>query len=123
MRRDLALARAVGARMRDLRLAKSLSLVQLHERGAPTPSQMSCIERGQVDMKVETVRDVALALGMRPFQMLADDERLATLDLGEARRILLVVPNVPRTVEPSPTTARPKPYHWKHKQRAAKGGR
>ena len=88
MRRDLTLARAVGERMRDFRLAKGMSLVQLHKRGAPTPSQMSVIERGKVEFTLETIVRVALALDMRPWQLLADDERLASLDLLDAKRIL-----------------------------------
>lgn len=92
MRRDLTLARAVGERMRDFRLAKGMSLVQLHKRGAPTPSQMSVIERGKVEFTLETIVRVALALDMRPWQMLADDPELASLDLGEAKRILFVNP-------------------------------
>lgn len=122
-RKDRTLAREVGARMRDLRLALGLSLVQLHERGAPTPSQMSSIERGLADFTVETICDVALALGMRPFQMLADDERLASLDLLSARRILFVNPEF---VLPEPSMTEPpraKPWHWKNKQRAIKRGR
>lgn len=92
MRRDLSFARMVGARMRDFRLDRGLSLTQLHARGGPTPSQMSSIERGLVDFKTETIRDVARALGMRPWQMLADDPDLASLDLGQAKRILFVHP-------------------------------
>ncbi len=92
MKRDLSFARMVGARMRDFRLERGLSLVQLHERGAPTPSQMSCIERGQVDFTVETIVRVALALNMRPFQMLVRNKRLASLDLLDATRMLFVHP-------------------------------
>lgn len=92
MRRDLSFARMVGARMRDFRLDRGLSLVQLHKRGAPTPSQMSMIERGKVDFTVKTICDVARALSMRPWQMLADDPELASLDLLDAKRILFVNP-------------------------------
>lgn len=91
-RYDLALTAKVGARIQDWRLAKGLSLVQLHERGAPTPSQMSSIERGIVDFTVETICDVARALDVRPFQLLTDDAELASLDMGDAKRILFVHP-------------------------------
>lgn len=122
MRRDLSFARMVGARMRDLRLAKGLSLVQLHKRGAPTPGQMSAIENGKVDFTLDTIHHVARALDMRPFQMLVRNKRLASLDLGEAKRILFVNPDF---VLPEPSTKAPraKPWHWKKKQRATKGGR
>lgn len=94
MKRDLSTAAKVGARMRDFRLAKGLSLVQLHERGAPTPSQMSSIERGKVDFTNNTIARIARALDMRPFQMLADDPDLASLDLLDAKRILFVHPEL-----------------------------
>lgn len=104
MRRDLSFARMVGARMRDFRLGKGLSLVQLHARGAPSPSQMSSIERGLVDFTVDTICDVAKALDMRPWQMLVPDECLASLDLGEAKRILFVLPELelPERLAPRP---------------------
>ena len=89
-RKDRTLATLVGARMRDFRLARGLSLVQLHERGAPTPSHMSIIEGGKVDFKVETIRDIARALEVRPWQLLSDDAELASLDLNEAKRILFM---------------------------------
>lgn len=78
--------------MRDFRLERGLSLVQLHKLGGPSPSQMSCIERGQVDFTVETIVRVALALNMRPFQMLVRNKPLASLDLLDARQILSVHP-------------------------------
>ena len=122
-RTDLTLARAVGERMRDFRLERGLSLVQLHKLGGPSPSHMSSIERGRVDFTVETICVVALALGMRPFQMLADDERLASLDVLDARRILFdhpefVLPEVELTEPP-----RAKPWdRIKARKAARKGG-
>ena len=89
---DLTLAAEVGARMREFRLARGLSLVQLHERGGPTPSQMSMIERGKVDFKVVTICYVADALGVHPWQLLTNDDELA-FDEGEAQRILFVEPD------------------------------
>ena len=89
-RHDLTLAAQVGARMRDFRLAKGLSLVQLHERGAPSVSHMGLVERGIVDFTIETIRDVARALEVRPWQLLSDDAELASLDTEEAKRILFV---------------------------------
>jgi transcriptional regulator with XRE-family HTH domain len=91
-RHDLTLTAKVGARMQDWRLAKGLSLVQLHARGAPTPSQLSLIERGIVDVTVKTICDVARALRVRPWQLLCDEPDLARLTFGEARRILFVHP-------------------------------
>jgi len=117
-RNDLTLARQVGERMRELRLALRLSLAQMYERGGPTPSQMSSIERGHVDFTVETIGDVAAALRVRPWQLLTDDASLA-FDLDEARRILFVLPDI-SVLEPAPTPKRAKA--WDH-IKARKGGK
>jgi len=113
-RRNLGLARKVGARMREVRLARGLSLVQLHARGAPTPSQMSSIERGKIDFKVDTICDVARALGVRPWQLLTSDDELGSLDAGEAKQILSDNPEfvLPEPAEPIPKA---KPWHRKRK--------
>lgn len=117
-RNDLTLARQVGARMRDLRLALNITLAQLYERGAPTPGQMSAIENGRVDFTVETIGHVAAALRVRPWQLLTDDASLA-FDLDEARRILFVLPDVD-VLEPPPSPKRAKA--WDH-IKARKGGK
>ena len=117
-RNDLTLAALVGARMRDFRLVRRLSLAQLHARGAPTPTQMSSIERGHVDFTVDTIGNIAAALQVRPWQLLTDDPLLA-FDLDEARRIMFVLPDVD-VLEPAPTPKRAKA--WDH-VKARKGGR
>jgi len=117
-RNDRTLAALVGARMRELRLALRLSLAQMYERGGPTPSQMSSIERGHVDFTVETICHVAAALRVRPWQLLTDDASLA-FDLDEARRILFVLPDI-SVLEPAPTPKRAKA--WDH-IKARKGGK
>jgi transcriptional regulator with XRE-family HTH domain len=114
-RRDLTLAAKVGARARDIRLEKGLSLVQLHARGAPTPSHMSEIERGNVDFDVDTILCIAMALKVRPWQLLTDDE-MFSFDEAEAKRILFVLPDVERD-EPQKSPERAKPWHWKKAQR------
>ena len=115
---DLPFARAVGARMRDFRLERGLSLAQLYTRGGPTPSQMSSIERGKVDFTTDTIRCVAAGLGVRPWQLLTDDDELASLDLGEAKRILFAMPEL-QLDEPKRSPERAKSWHWK---KARKGG-
>jgi hypothetical protein len=52
----------LGARMRDLRLERGLSLASLREAGGLTPSQMSSAERGRVRVTMGTVVAVARAL-------------------------------------------------------------
>lgn len=68
--RQVEVARKVGARMRDLRLEQKMSLVQLQRAGGLTPSQMSSIERGYVQMTLGTVVSVAAALQMPTFMLL-----------------------------------------------------
>ena len=117
-RNDLTLAALVGARMRDFRLARRLSLAQLHARGAPTPTQMSSIERGHVDFTVDTIGNIAAALRVRPWQLLTDDPLLA-FDLDEARRIMFVLPDVD-VLEPPPTPKTAKAWDL---VKARKGGK
>lgn len=120
-RKDRTLAALVGARARDLRLALRLTLRQLHERGAPTPCQMSAIENGKVDFTVETLVRVAEAIHVRPWQLLSDDAELASIDLLDARRILSVLPDLP--VEPAkPLLGRAKPWHWKNERKQKRKG-
>ena len=117
-RNDLTLARQVGERMRDFRLARRLSLAQLHARGAPTPTQMSSIERGHVDFTVDTIGNIAAALRVRPWQLLTDDPLLA-FDLDEARRIMFILPDID-VLEPPPTPKRAKAWDL---VKARKGGK
>lgn len=117
-RNDLTLAALVGARMRDFRLARRLSLAQLHARGAPTPTQMSSIERGHVDFTVDTIGNIAAALRVRPWQLLTDDPLLA-FDLDEARRIMFILPDID-VLEPPPTPKTAKAWDL---VKARKGGK
>ena len=117
-RNDLTLARQVGERMRDFRLARRLSLAQLHARGAPTPTQMSSIERGHVDFTVDTIGNIAAALRVRPWQLLTADPLFA-FDLDEARRILFILPDID-VLEPPPTPKTAKAWDL---VKARKGGK
>lgn len=117
-RNDLTLARQVGERMRDLRLALNMTLAQLYERGAPTPGQMSAIENGRVDFTVDTIGNIAAALRVRPWQLLTADPLLA-FDLDEARRILFILPDID-VLEPPPTPKTAKAWDL---VKARKGGK
>jgi transcriptional regulator with XRE-family HTH domain len=79
--RQAEVARKVGARMRDLRLEQKMSLVQLQQRGGLTPSQMSSIERGHVQMTLGTVVSVAAALQLPTFMvlLLPDEDPLSAV--------------------------------------------
>lgn len=63
----------VGAHIRDLRLAKPLSLRQVESLGGPTPSQMSVIERGKSDFTIGSLIKIAKVLDVHPSALLPDE--------------------------------------------------
>lgn len=80
-------ARKLGARMRDLRLERKMSLAQLHDCGGLTPSQMSSVERGRAQITVGTVSSVADALDLPTFLvLLMPDEDPLSAVLEEIRQ-------------------------------------
>lgn len=85
--RQAEVVRKVGARMRDLRLERQMSLAQLQKLGGLTPSQMSSIERGHVQVTLGTVVSVAAALKMPTFMLLLlpDEDPLSAV-LEEIRQ-------------------------------------
>ncbi|MBK9266651.1 MAG: helix-turn-helix domain-containing protein [Polyangiaceae bacterium] len=79
--------RKLGARMRDLRLERKMSLARLQQQGGLTPSQMSSVERGRVQVTLGTVSAVANALGMPTFMvLLLPDEDPMSAVLEEIRQ-------------------------------------
>jgi transcriptional regulator with XRE-family HTH domain len=85
--RQEEVARKLGARMRDLRLERQMSLAQMQKRGGLTPSQMSSVERGRVQVTLGTVVAVAKALEMPTFMvlLLPDEDSLSAV-LEEIRQ-------------------------------------
>lgn len=83
---DEPFAARLGARMRDLRLERGISLALLKQAGGLTPSQMSSAERGRVLVTVGTVAAVANALGVPPFLLLAFPEEDALAAVVEEIR-------------------------------------
>ncbi len=85
--RQEEVARKVGARMRDLRLERQMSLVHMQKCGGLTPSQMSSVERGRVQVTLGTVVSVAKALEMPTFMvlLLPDEDSLSAV-LEEIRQ-------------------------------------
>jgi len=90
----------LGARMRDLRLERGMSLASLREAGGLTPSQMSSAERGRVRVTMGTVVAVARALDVPPFVLMAfpdEDPLSAVLEEirqaygGDMRRVSAVI--------------------------------
>lgn len=85
--RQEEVARKVGARMRDLRLEQGMSLARMQQCGGLTPSQMSSIERGHVQVTLGTVFSVATVLEMPTFMvlLLPDEDPLSAV-LEEIRQ-------------------------------------
>ncbi len=85
--RQEEVARKLGGRMRDLRLERKMSLAQLQKLGGLTPSQMSSVERGRVQVTLGTVVAVAKALEMPTFMvlLLPDEDSLSAV-LEEIRQ-------------------------------------
>lgn len=79
--RQEEVARKVGARMRDLRLEQRMSLAFMQKCGGLTPSQMSSIERGRVQVTLGTVVSVAKVLEMPTFMvlLLPDEDSLSAV--------------------------------------------
>lgn len=96
----------IGAHIRDLRIERGMSLHGLHKLGGPTPSQMSCIERGKSDFTVETLFQIANTFGVFPAELLPNE-------LFDAVKWGVEVRD-----EPERTSERPKPWHWKNKRNA-----
>lgn len=64
----------LGARLRDLRLERGLSLVELQRTGGVTPSQMSSVERGLALVTAGTLSSVSKAIDYPPFVAMAIPE-------------------------------------------------
>jgi transcriptional regulator with XRE-family HTH domain len=92
----------IGAHIRDLRLERGMSLHGMHKLGGPTPSQISCIERGKSDFNIETLVQIAKTLGVLPAELLPN-ELFDAVKWGVE-------------VRAEPTPERPKPWHWKNKR-------
>ncbi len=96
----------VGSYIRDIRLAKGLSLRRVRRLGGPTQSQMSAIERGKSSFTVETLVQIAAALSVRPAELLPDELFPAFPALQEVPvQVPKVRPNPQRPQESPPNQA------------------
>ncbi|HMY19246.1 MAG TPA: helix-turn-helix transcriptional regulator [Polyangium sp.] len=75
------IAAKVGARIRELRLERGMSLADLADAAGLSKGHMSSVERGLVLITVGTVVATARALGVPPFvlAMFPDEEPLSTV--------------------------------------------
>jgi transcriptional regulator with XRE-family HTH domain len=94
----------IGAHLCDLRLERGMSLHGIHKLGGPTPSQISCIERGKSDFNIETLFQIANTFGVFPAELLP-------YELFDAVKWGV-------EVRAEPTPERPKPWHWKNQRKS-----
>ena len=99
----IELSRVVGARIRDLRLERGWSLEDMRQRGAPTPTMLSTIERGIVNTTLPTLATIAKALDVTVSQLFFDpvvddgNDALviaANIDTFTAKKLLFVFQGV-----------------------------
>lgn len=94
-RRERVYSVDVGARCCELRLDRGLSLAMMHERGAPTATQLSSIERGLVEPSIKTLGSIAEALRVPLFQLFVGEDDVSAivrdLDLAGFRRVRFIL--------------------------------
>jgi transcriptional regulator with XRE-family HTH domain len=74
----------VGARIRELRLARSMSLADIADASGLSKGHLSSVEHGLAAITVETIERLARGLKLSPMYILAfakDDERARIVDL------------------------------------------
>jgi transcriptional regulator with XRE-family HTH domain len=92
--------RQLGGAIRRRRHAASLTLATVSERAGISVSMLSQVERGLLDPSLDTLRNIADALGTAPFRLLAEEgpvagvvrraeRRIVTDDAGDLRSQLL----------------------------------
>jgi transcriptional regulator with XRE-family HTH domain len=79
---------ALGARIREVRLSRRLSLAELAERAAVSKSLVSQIERGLAAPSIESVRRIASALQVPVFSLFLDEAGSEMVVRRHQRRIV-----------------------------------
>ena len=78
--------RQLGGAIRRRRHAASLTLATVSERAGISVSMLSQVERGLLDPSLDTLRNIADALGTAPFRLLAEEGPVAgVVRRGERR--------------------------------------
>ncbi|HET6173111.1 MAG TPA: XRE family transcriptional regulator [Gaiellales bacterium] len=80
--------RQLGGAIRRRRHAASLTLATVSERAGISVSMLSQVERGLLDPSLDTLRNIADALGTAPFRLLADEGSAAVVVRRAERREL-----------------------------------
>ena len=80
--------RQLGGAIRRRRHAASLTLATVSERAGISVSMLSQVERGLLDPSLDTLRNIADALGTAPFRLLAEEGPVAgVVRRGERRSV------------------------------------
>ena len=80
--------RQLGGAIRRRRHAASLTLATVSERAGISVSMLSQVERGLLDPSLDTLRNIADALGTAPFRLLAEEGSGAGIVRRGERRIV-----------------------------------
>jgi len=80
--------RQLGGAIRRRRHAASLTLATVSERAGISVSMLSQVERGLLDPSLDTLRNVADALGTAPFRLLAEEGPVAGVVRRGERQVL-----------------------------------
>ena len=80
--------RQLGGAIRRRRHAASLTLATVSERAGISVSMLSQVERGLLDPSLDTLRNIADALGTAPFRLLAEEGPVAGIVRRGERRIV-----------------------------------
>lgn len=80
--------RQLGGAIRRRRHAASLTLATVSERAGISVSMLSQVERGLLDPSLDTLRNIADALGTASFRLLAEEGPVAGLVRRGERRIV-----------------------------------
>ena len=80
--------RQLGGAIRRRRHAASLTLATVSERAGISVSMLSQVERGLLDPSLDTLRNIADALGTAPFRLLAEEGPVAGVVRRGERRIV-----------------------------------
>jgi transcriptional regulator with XRE-family HTH domain len=80
--------RQLGGAIRRRRHAASLTLATVSERAGISVSMLSQVERGLLDPSLDTLRNIADALGTAPFRLLAEEGSVAGVVRRGERRVI-----------------------------------
>jgi transcriptional regulator with XRE-family HTH domain len=81
--------RQLGRAIRQRRSAAGLTLATVSERAGISVSMLSQVERGLLDPSLDTLRNLAEALGTAPFRLLAEESAVTGLVRSGAGRVAL----------------------------------